>query len=240
MKFTRSLFIIASSLACSGCWDFLEPDFPEAGAPAVVQASVFLYDNGRLNVNGLLVPGLAIGGVQRRVINDTLQVFGVKIAPVQIQRNGSRSYNIDTTVPAGISFASPFDPIAPVVEEVASPPPRVRWFGIRRTDLDTIAWQRGTDLILHVSAPLGQSTPTPMQRQWVISIVGATSFRASADSVPPTTIRIPTEWVPAAVNGRVTVYFSFYQAAKVESPLKDYIALFDFTTVTQWTIKVAQ
>jgi hypothetical protein len=238
MKLTRAVFVLASSLCCSGCWDFLEPDFPEAGAPAVVQASVFLYDNGRLIMNGLLVPGLGIGGVQRHVVNDTIEVFGVRIAPAQIQKNGSRSYFIDTTVPPAVTFATPFDLIAPVIEEVTGPAPRVRWFGIRRTDADTIAWQRGTDLVLHVSAPLGQSTPAPMRTSWVISIVGTTSFRASADSLPPTTIRIPTEWVPAAVNGRVTVLFSFLQQSKVESPLKDYIGLFDFTTVTQWTIKV--
>ena len=75
----RILTALSLALLCAGCWEFVDPQFPEVGAPAVMQASAFVTEDGNVNVNGLLLPGVREGGFQREVPDDTLRILGLKL-----------------------------------------------------------------------------------------------------------------------------------------------------------------
>lgn len=237
MTCRRLRFLVLVSLVCAACYDFVEPDFPEAGAPAVLQASVFADESGSISINALLVPGLGIGGFQRNVLRDTLDIYGVALAPKAVRKNGSREYNFSETRPRA-ALTRPFDVSAPRVEDVPGTPPSVEWFPIRRADPDTIVWKRGTDLILRVDTALGRSQPVPAIRQWFLTLTGtAVSFRISSDGLPPATIRIPPEFIPAS-TGSIQVLLSLYQAGLLQSPTRDYLANLSFNFQIRWIVRV--
>lgn len=234
----HALILAFLALACAGCYDFVDPDFPEAGAPVVLQASVYADAAGAVTIDALLVPGLAMGGFQRNVLRDTLDIYGLKVAPTGLRRNGSREYQITDTLPSG-TMTRPFTVAAPRVEDVGGTPPPIVWFPIRRADADTIIWQRGTELVLHVDTAVGRSQPVPPIRQWFLSLVGTpVGFRISSDGLPPATIRIPADWVPATTTGTILVLMSLYQAGTLQSPARDYIANVAFNFQIRWVVRV--
>jgi len=231
--------VLLLALLSSACWDFVEPEFPEAGAPALLQATAAVDEQGDLVFGALLIPGLAIGGVQRPVPDDTLDVYNLKLGPDSIARNGRRRYSFDGRLTLTNAILLPFELHAPVVEGVTGPPPHVRWFGVRKTDPDTITWSRNTDLLLHVQPVAGVPVPLPASRQWFMEVRGSSrSFRISADSLPPGEIRIPAAWVPESEGDTLHVSFSFFQNGQQESPGKDYIGNFSFTTLLHWFVLV--
>jgi hypothetical protein len=235
----RSLFVFVIAALCAGCWDFVEPDFPEAGAPAVLQSSTFVDERGNISIDALLAPGFTVAGLQREVPNDTLHVYGLSLAPAEIKKNGSRAYTFSGNLDSPDPLRVPFVLDGPVIEEVTGPPPHVRWFGIRKLDPDTITWPRGTELRLRIDTTLAQATPLPQIRQWFLEIRGKDrSFRVSSDGLPPATLRLPAEWVPADTNGIVTATLSFYQSGTLLSPKRDYIGNISFTVLIRWIIKV--
>lgn len=231
--------VLLIALATTACWDFVEPEFPEAGAPALLQATAAVDEKGGLVFDALLIPGLAIGGVQRPVPHDTLDVYNLRLGPESIARNGRRSYAFGGKLTLNNVLLLPFELQAPVVEGVAGPPPHVRWFGIRKTDPDTIIWTRNTDLLLHVQPVPGVSLPPPATRQWFLEVRGSSrSFRISADSLPPAEMRILAAWVPESDGDTLHVNFSFFQNGQQESPGGDYIGNFAFTTLLHWFVLV--
>lgn len=224
-------------LSSAACYDFVEPDFPEAGAPAVLQANAFADESGTISIDALLAPGTAIGGLQRKVPGDTLDAYGFRIAPT-VRRNGSREYKLTQALLPAVVATRPFTVTAPRVEALTGIPPSVQWFPIRRADPDTIVWKRGTDLILHVDTTVGISQPVPSIRQWFLTLIGtAVSFRISSDGLPPATIRIPPDFVPAS-SGTMLVIMSFYQAGTLQSPVGDYIANVAFSFQIRWFVRV--
>lgn len=225
------------SLVLSACWDFVEPDFPGAGAPAVLTVDLFADESNRANVTGLLAPGLTKGGLQRRVVNDTLWIYGVPITPTNVRPNASREYI--TTLEAPDLENRVLEVRAPVVEEVTSPPP-TRWSTIRKLDPDTITWTRGTDLVLRIDTTLASSQPPPQIRQWFLELRGgARPFRVSSDGLPPTLLRIPTEWMPTpASNGTIVASLQFYQSGQQLSGPRDFLSNVTFTFILRWIIRV--
>lgn len=233
----RSVRSFALLLAVAGCYDFVEPDFPEAGAPAVLQATAFRDIAGNISITAQLVPGLAIGGIQREIPNDTLEIYGLRLTPKEIKKNGTRIYGFEG--PALVAATFPFVLAAPGVAGVIGPPPRAQWFPVRKTDGDTIVWKRGSELVLHVDTALGVSTPTPPIRQWFLELRGADrSFRVSSDGPPPLTLRIPPEWVPAVNTQTFPVFLSYFQSGQQQSPNRDYIGIISFNTQMRWTIRI--
>lgn len=239
MSRRRLLFAFGLAFAAAGCWDFVEPDFPEAGAPAVLQVTAVIDESGKFSLDALLAPGLAIGGVQRRVERDTLDVYNLKLSPVSVRRNGSREYRFSGQVGIPNVLSVPFELSGPAVEGVTGPPPHVRWFPLRKADPDTISWVRDTDLLLRLQGPAGPSVPFPPIRQWFLEVRGASrSFRISSDSLPPNELRIPAEWVPESTGDTLNVFFSFYQAGQQQSPAKDYIGNIALTGLLRWFVRI--
>jgi hypothetical protein len=237
MKYIRLVSIFLAAWMSAGCWDFVAPDFPEAGAPAVLQLNVSVDEAGTVGVNGVLAPGLDIGGVIRDVADDTIEVFGVRIGPSAVRRNGTREYNFTQRVPS-VTLSTPLDIRAPDVNNVPGPPPQIHWFGIRKTDPDTLRWTRGTDLVLHLENDLGTSVPQPGLRQWFLQLNGNVAFRISSDGFPPEELRIPPQFVPASVSKVVLVTLSFFQSAQIFS--NTYIGNFGHNVLIRWIIKVEE
>ena len=237
MKSLRVSVLLLAATACAGCFDFVAPDFPEAGAPAVLQAAIFVDDAGRVSIDALLAPGLGIGGVQRQVRRDTLDVMGLRLAPQEVRKNGTRAYHFNAVVPADTTPVE-LQLVAPRVEDIVGPPPAVDWFGIRKTDPDTITWTRGTDLVLHVRTDAGPSVPPPAIRQWFLALAGSDRvFRVSSDGFPPETLRIPSEWVPAPRNGLIDITLIYYQAGQQRPPSGDYIGNISFNLQLRWILQ---
>lgn len=232
----RALVPLLAAALSAACWDFVEPDFPEAGAPAVLQIAVVVSDDRNVDVSGVLVPGLDIGGIQRRVENDSITVLGARIGPSEIRRNGTRVYDFGAKLP--VALTDPLEITAPAVVNVAGPRPHIRWFGIRKTDADTIAWQRGTDLVLRTATDLGESVPAPQTRQWFLSMQGAGPFNLSADGFPPAELRIPTHFVPAARDGVVRIRLSFFQSGQYST--NTYVGNFSHNVQLTWVVRVSE
>lgn len=232
--------LLASALLCGGCWDFVEPELPGAGAPAVLQVSAFVDEAGVVDVNAMLVPGFTIGGLQRAVEDDTVAIYGMKLGPRAVRKSGTREYSFQGRLDSPNPLTVPFTVTGPAIQEVSGPPPYVRWLGIRKTDPDTIVWLKGTELQLHVDTTLARNSPSPQIRQWFLELRGDNrSFRVSSDGYPPAILRVPTEWIPASTNGILTAQLSFYQSGTQRSPSNDYIGNISFTVSIRWVIKVS-
>lgn len=235
----RRLLIVVLALLCGACWDFVEPDFPEAGAPAVLQASVFIDEQGAGNINALLVPGLTFGGFVRDVPNDTLLFYDRALAPTAVRRNGTREYNDAGILVEGDPLAQPFVLVGPDVTDITGPPPRVRWPTIRKIGPDTVSWTRGTTLVLRVDTVLAPAEPPPQIQQWFLDLRGSDrSFRVSSDGLPPAELQIPGNFMPAAVGGNIFATLTFYQSGQQRSPGNDYVGNISFTVLLRWVIKV--
>ena len=233
MKRMSAVLLVA--LSASACFDFADPDFPEAGAPAVMQVTVFADDAGATSVEGVLAPGLREGGDIRTVSNDTLRVSDMSIVPTEVRKNGSRTYSASSqrTQPLRRVTIQP-----PRIAEVGTLPV-VDWRAIQRSDADTVEWTRGTDLVLHVANDADASTPAPQIRQWFMDLTGSDrQFRISSDGFPPDTLRIPSDWVPATAGGILLVHLSYYQSGRQQSPAGDYIELSSYTFQLHWTVRV--
>ena len=108
-----SALLIVSCLWLGGCWEFIEPEFAEQDASTVLQVNATLNDQGSLNVNALLVPGLDEGGFIRDVVRDTLYVFGLAIASDSSTRTGTRAYRVTTQLPPAVVTQQPPRDVAP-------------------------------------------------------------------------------------------------------------------------------
>lgn len=234
----RALAILLFCLPCAGCWDFVEPEFPEAGAPAVLQVSAFVDEDANTTITGLLLPGRTRGGFLRAVPDDTLRIFGLAVAPDTVLRNGDRNYGfIGDLGGQPLNDALVID--GPVVLDIAGPPPHISWFGIRKLDPDTIAWTRGTELVLHVDTTLAPSLPPPQIQYWFLDLNGGgRAFRVSADGLPPAALHIPTGWVPAATDSTIIATMTFFQSGLQRSPANDYIGNIAVNVQVRWVIKV--
>lgn len=233
----RSAAIVCMSLALGACWDFVEPDFPGAGAPAVLTVGLFADESNRANVTGLLAPGLTKGGLQRRVTNDTLWIYGVPLTPTNVRPNGSREY--DTTLEAPDLENRVLEVRPPAIEELTSPAP-TRWSTIRKLDPDTISWTRGTDLVLRIDTTLVSVQPRPQIRQWFLELRGSDRpFRVSSDGLPPAALRIPAEWMPTpSSSGTIVASLQFYQSGQQLSAPRDFLTNVTFTFILRWIIRV--
>jgi hypothetical protein len=238
MSMRRALRSLLLCLPCAGCWDFADPQFPEAGAPAVLQVSAFVDERGQANITALLLPGLTRGGFKREVPDDTLRIFGLALAPDSIFRNGDRQYHFIGTVGSD-PLAGPLTIAGPVVDDIVGPPTGISWFGIRKDDPDTISWSRGTELVLRIDTTLAPSIPPPQIQYWFLDLNGGgRTFRLSSDGLPPAEIHIPTGWVPEAEDAAIVATMTFYQSGLQRSPSLDYIGNIAVNVQIRWIIKI--
>jgi hypothetical protein len=223
-------------LLLAGCIDFVEPDLPERGAPAVIQAAIRLTDLGDAQLEALLAPGLDRSGLRREVTRDTVIVLGRAVTPDSIARNGSRRYRDSWSAPAAV-VAGPVTFRAPLLENLNAAPPELIWTGARRLGPDTIDIVRGQDLVLVVGPGAGSGLPSPDVQQWFLRLEGDDgAFNISADGPPPDTIQVPARWIPE--GGQVATRLIYAQSAVFEDTPGDYVGLITLDIRLHWTVRV--
>lgn len=229
---------LVAVVVLAGCIDFMEPDLPQAGAPAVIEATVAVIDNGGVEVSARLAPGLDASGFRRRVRHDALRVLGQIVGPDSVRRNGTRLYDAMWEAGPG-AVTGAVDIETPVVDGTTAPPPAVHWFGVRRVGPDMIRLEPGAPLLLAVDARLGEPRPVPAIRQWILTVAGEVEgnrFFLGAGGLPPDTIVVPRPWIPAGDS--LDVRLTFAQSAEVRLPPGDYIGHITLNARVSWTVRV--
>lgn len=227
-----------SALLLAGCVDFAEPVFPNAGAPAFVSVSASMFEQGSLFVNGRVQPGRDSTGVTRVPGDSSLVVSGIVIERDTVEARNTLVFNEALPIgPEGTREAVQI--VTPPIHGILASPPQVTWYGITKIGTDTVSVQRGQDLVLLIEADLGQPIPVPDVRQWFLDLTGPTgSIRVSGTGLPPDTLRIPPQWIPANGPAGVAASLIFFQSATLRPPPGDYIGAFSLDARVQWQITV--
>jgi hypothetical protein len=229
--------LVCACIVLAGCFDFVEPDLPESGAPVVLQAATHLTETGRLHFTATLAPALSLEGFLRRVPNDTIVVHGIRLSPDSLARNGSRYYDETRVLPE--LLGRPLLLAAPRVPEVVAQAPAVRWESVRAL-ADTIVVAANQDLVLRVQLVGTPSDPQPQQRQWAVDLVAEDFvFRIGADGAPPDSIRIPSYWIPTDRDGQIDAYLTYFLSGIYRPPPGDFVTILTADTRIRWTVHVA-
>ena len=223
-----------ASLCLAGCIDFVEPDLPARGAPAVLQLTVRLLETDTTTVEARLVPGLDEAGVPRRVTDSRLRVLGRDIEPTGTSSSGTRAY-LEAWPGAGADAAGPIEASGPGMEDLASP--TIRWYAMRRPGPAAVSLGPGADLRLTVNVIDGVAEPEPEIRWWFLTLSdSAGAFRLGGDGEPPDTIVVPARWVPSGDS--VAALLIYEQSARVDA-VGDYVGLVSLDARASWVIRRA-
>ena len=232
----RALNALVAPLLATACVDFVAPDLPEIGAPAVFQGALRVRADGSVQVDGQLAPGLDEDGFRRRVAREAVVALGRMVAPGSTAPNGTRSYfdEWSTTID---SVAGTLTLEAPAVEGVG-PPPAIRWSGLAKLDSDTVPVAAGEDLVLRVRLS-GADEPPPLNDSWLLQLTGEEGqFRIGADGAPPDSIVVPARWLPAPDDGVVLAELGYTRTTSVRPAMSDYVGLFLLGAGVSWTVRV--
>jgi hypothetical protein len=235
----RTVALLALALGAAACIEFVEPDIPQAGAPAVLEVSLSVSADTLAFIEARLTPGFDGYGFERRIADDTLHALGRKVPPESVTGVGTRLYRAPLRLAPGESLG-PLVIVPPVVEGT-SPPLPIRWGGMRRLGGDTLALVRGEDLRLHFAIGAGAGGQ-PQTRQWFLQLSGATApIRVSSDGPPPAELIVPWQWVPAPfANGSAFADLTFFQNAARAGPAGDYLMSVTVNFNARWVIRVVE
>lgn len=214
----------------AGCLDFVEPELPERGAPAVAQISVVLSDSGALSVNATVAPGFDDDGLRREVLDATIATAGYTVSPDTLE-SGDLRYAVTLAVDTAVT-ARAIDIRGPRVAGTTGIP-LVRWPTVGRADGDTVSVEADGTLRLHVRVEEDAGAPAPDTRQWFLTLAGdSTTFRLGSDEPPPEELEIPARWVPAGV---VSARLIYQQSATLRIG-ENYVSLLTLDMRLHWTI----
>jgi hypothetical protein len=232
----RTLTAAGLALLTAACIDFVAPDLPEIGAPAVFQGNVRVREDGTVRVDAQLVPGIDEDGFRRRLATDEVIALGRRIPPRATMPNGTRGYVEEwMTTPDSVAGALALE--APVVEGVDAPP-SIRWSGLVRVGPDTVALADGRDLVLRL-AVTGPDAPMALNRSWNLQLISTEGrFGISADGVPPDSISVPADWLPDAPTGTFAAEFRYTRTTTVRPDGSSYLGLFLADVQLGWTIRI--
>jgi hypothetical protein len=218
----------------AGCLDFVEPDLPELGAPAVAQISVVVSDSGRLAVQAEIAPGLDASGLRRTLINDDVRAAGFSIVPLETTDAGATRYASTVTVARDL-VASTIEIVAPSISHT-SVSPTARWAGLQRLDPDTVELESDGSLRLHaIERPDATVGAPPDTRQWFLTLIGDdNNFRLGSNGAPPETLLVPAHWIPEAAQS-VVVRLIYQQSAQLNADTP-YIGLITLDLRVHWTV----
>ena len=223
---------LLAALLATGCLDFIEPELPDRGAPAVLQLTVRLLEPDEVEVDARMVPGLDEAGARRRLRDDRMRVMERVLDPDSTSKTGTRVYRTTWT---GIGNAGPIEARAPAVEGLTDAP-GFRWYAIRRGGPAELRLDAGADLELPVTVVAGAPEPVPEIQQWFLTLSDSTGiFRLAADGPPPGTITVPPYWVPRGDSIAVTLIYQ--QLSKVETSSGAYVGLFTLDTRVSWVVR---
>jgi len=223
----------ALGLSAAACLDFVEPDLPERGAPAVAQINVVVTDSGKLSVQAEVAPGIDASGFRRTLVDEDVRAAGHSIAPHDTTDAGGRRYAATLSVGREL-VASAIEIMAPSITHT-SVIPSVRWAGLERLDPDTIALEPDGSLRLHVAERADPTVGAPATRQWFLTLFGDdNNVRIGSNGVPPDTLVVPAHWIPNAEE-TVVVRLIYQQSAQVNADTP-YIGLITLDLRLHWTV----
>jgi hypothetical protein len=227
----------AVALLAAGCIDFVAPDLPQVGGPAVFEGALRVRDDGPVRIDGELAPGIDEDGIRRRVPREAMIALDDSILPTNIQTDGTRRY-LETRVADASVAAGPLSLEAPVVAGVDSPP-AIRWIGIVRVDPDTLVLASGSDLVLRTFSA-GTDVPAPLISSWTLQLRGGEdNFRIGANGAPPALIQVPARWLPRTSDGLITAELGFLRRHSVGVEATSYVGIFLVDVTLHWTIRLA-
>lgn len=231
----RPLSVCLAAGALAGCLDFVEPELPQRGAPAVARLVVVVSDSGRLTVSGETVPGFDEDGFRRRFADPTVRVGSLTFQPEGESAAGALMFGSAVAI-AGSAVTDTFALLPPVVQGIGERP-MVRWAGAGRMGPDTLRLSEagGVRLALRV-APEPAGSPPPETRQWFLTLTGDEgAFRLSADGPPPDTIDVPAHFVPSFAD-TLQVRLVYQQSGTVRSVVR-YLGLFTLDVRLHWIVR---
>jgi hypothetical protein len=224
--------LLAALLLATGCLDFIEPELPDRGAPAVLQLTVRLLEPDEVEVEARMVPGLDEAGARRRLTDDRMRVMERVLDPDSTSKTGTRVYRTSWT---GAASAGAIEVRAPSVEGLAAAP-GFRWYAIRNGGPAELRLDAGADLDLPVAVAAGAPEPAPDIQQWFLTLSDSTGlFRLAADGPPPATIKVPPYWLPRGDS--IAVALIYQQLSKVEVSGGAYVGLFTLDTRVSWVVR---
>lgn len=231
----RQLGLLALALT-AGCLDFVAPDLPDRGMPAILDARLLVSDDGTVQLAAYLVPGLDAAGYPRSVRADGLQVMDTTVVPDSVLEGGERSYAAEWRVPPAAT-SGPIELRAPALERVTASAPVVRWYGLQRAVPDSLALATGAELRLPVAAVPGVPSPPPQLRQWSLDLsADSNAFHLGANGVPPDTLVIPMQWIPGGDGDTIQATLVFLQSAVLRPEPGDYIGRIVLDTRLHWVV----
>ncbi|MGH7554574.1 MAG: hypothetical protein ACREMQ_16340 [Longimicrobiales bacterium] len=217
--------------------DFVEPDLPERGAPAVFEATLRTNDGATVDLQARLAPGLDESGLRRGLLRASVRLLGTDVLADSVLRNGTRVYR--AALPLGPA-TRPITLEAPQVEDVTAMIPVVRWSEIMRQGSDTVEVARGSDLVLMVDTTRAAVQPAPAIRQWVLLLRGDGDefLTIGSNGTPPDSIVVPARFIPASASGFLTARLVHQQLMTFRPAPGDYIALVTLDASIAWTVRV--
>lgn len=227
----RALIAPAAFLPCA-CVDFVEPSIPELGAAAVLQVEVRVLEDGELQLQATLDPGLDSAGFRRRVTDPALRFDGLRFEATDTLAGGALVWNVTTQLD---DSEGPFSFIAPEIAGARAQPPGLTFAGLRFIEPDTVLALPGQDLVLPIATSSGDDSAA--RRQWRLTVRGdSTLFLIGADGPPPDSILVPARYLPA--GDTLDALLLWTVGARVEPPPGDYVALVNGDTRARWTVIV--
>ncbi|MEO5510666.1 MAG: hypothetical protein ABIV28_04200 [Longimicrobiales bacterium] len=228
-------FVAVAAFAAGACVDLAEPRLPNLGAPAFLSLTLRQIPGLPFEVTGSLTAGRDSSGIRRRLLSPLVVVT----QPITFgEPNAQGSYLISVKPPIPAAYTGPFEVQPPIIEGVAAPV-TFRWWGIRRLDPDTVRPDALGDVALHVESELGPAVPASRSQQWFLELRGDFgSIRVSGDGPPPTTLRIPSQFIPAAPDKRVEISLIYFQSATTIPAPGNYIAAVTLDTRVAWVLKL--
>jgi hypothetical protein len=227
-----TLALVAATLAA--CFDFVEPDIPQAGAPATLQVSVSILDDGRVTVSAQLATGYDSLGVPRAILDPTLRVMGRELQPAEAAPGEARSY-------AGSWVVDRAEALGPIVIEPprvegAPAPPSPVWHGFRRAGPGVLPLRPGEDLALDLEVDHRGTAPI---RQWFLQMTGAGGgIRLSADGPPPDRLVVPAIWLPTPLpDGSFRVTLTYAQSEGRMGPAGNYALSGSLSIRADWVVR---
>jgi hypothetical protein len=207
---------LALLLALAGCIDFVDPVGLGLARDTRIELAFDLVDDPRrsvcpgpasvpadaavLCVQATVVPGITRLGERLRVLDDSLRVMGIAVAPLQ-RSDSLLVYERRFFLPLASLESVPLTASLPRVEGVDVVPRDIRWFAVGPANPDTLVRRPGEGVTLRVDRPQGESAPRPTFEFWRVDVAGDTAVvRFDGFGVPLPAYEFPAE-VLSTVGG---------------------------------------
>jgi hypothetical protein len=219
----------------AACLDFVEPDLPERGAPAVARISVVLSDSGSIDVEGEIAPGIDDSGVRRTLVQEDVRAAGLSFAPGDTTPGGGRLYASRRQIGPD-QVAGAIEVFTPAITHTTAAP-AIRWAVLRRFDADTVTTEEDGSLRLRATELADPTLGAPPDtRQWFLTLIGDdNNFRLGADGPPPDTFVVPARWIPTA-DETIVVRLIYQQSARLDADSL-YIGLITVDQRVHWIVR---